>query len=151
MPGEKDGRSAIPPQAKQVDHHRLTHGDDVPDPYEWMRDKQSPDLQAFVAAQNAFCERRMAPLATLRRTLFDELKSRIQETDMSVPTRMDGYWYFARTREGRQYGVQCRLPVRDADNWDPPQVDAHDEPGSMPGEEIVFDANAEAEGYGFFR
>ena len=59
----------------------------------------------------------MAGLAGLRGTLFDELKAHVQETDMSVPVRMDGYWYFARTREGSQYAVQCRVPVRGEDDW----------------------------------
>jgi oligopeptidase B len=102
----------------------------------------------------------MEPLASLRTTLFDELKSRVQETDMSVPTRMDGYWYFGRTVEGKQYGLQCRIPVarnadgsevNDATSWDPPTVDAASAPGSLPGEEVFFDTNREAEGHDFFR
>lgn len=64
-------------------------------------------MQDYVAAQNRYCEQRMEPLKTLRSTLFDELKSHVQENDMSVPTRMDGYWYFVRTQEGQQYAVQA--------------------------------------------
>ena len=51
----------------------------------------------------------------------------------------------------KQYGVQCRIPVRDADDWDPPVVDPQGAPGSMPGEQVVFDANKESEGHDFFR
>lgn len=139
------------PVAKQVPFEREHHGDAFVDPYEWMRDKQSPEVQEYVAAQNRLCENRNKPLASLRNTLFDELKSHVQETDMSVPTRMDGYWYFTRTQQGKQYAVQCRMPIAGPDDWDPPQVDAVGEPGSMPGEQIVFDANAESEGHDFFR
>lgn len=148
-----DGRPATPrpPVAKRVPHARTFHGDTFIDPYEWMRDKDSPDVREYVAAQNAYCDTRMAPLAGLRRTLFDELKSRIQQTDMSVPARMNGYWYFARTLEGSQYGLQCRMPVRGEDDWDPPVVDASSKPGSLPGEQVIFDANREAEGHDFFR
>lgn len=83
--------------------------------------------------------------------MFEELKSHVEETDMSVPTRINDYWYFTRTQQGKQYGVQCRIPVRDADDWDPPVVDPQGAPGSMPGEQIVFDANKESEGHDFFR
>lgn len=139
------------PVAKRVPQERCFHGDVFVDQYEWLRDKDSADVRDYVTAQNAYCESRMAPLAGLRQTLFDELKSHVQETDMSVPTRMDGFWYFTRTQQGRQYAVQCRLPIRDENDWDPPAVDAMDEPGAMAGEQIVFDANREAEGHEFFR
>lgn len=151
LASDEVNRDAEPPQAILLDHHRVVHGDDVNDPYEWMRDKESPDLKAFVAAENAYCARRTTDLAGLRTTLFEELKARVQETDMSVPTRIDGFWYFTRTREGSQYAVQCRLPIRGEDDWDPPVVDEQGEPGSMPGEQIVFDANREAQGHDFFR
>ena len=139
------------PQAKRMPTRREHHGDVVIDPYEWLRDKDSQDVRDYVAAQNRLCERRTAPLAGLRATLFDELKSRVLQTDMSVPVRMDGYWYFARTREGLQYAVQCRIPVRGEDDWDPPRIDPSGAPGSIDGEQIVFDANREAEGHDFFR
>lgn len=139
-----------PPVAARRPHRRSVHGDVFDDLYEWMRDKDSPELRDYVAAENRYCEERTAHLAGLRRTLFDELKSHVQETDMSVPVRVDGYWYFSRTIEGRQYGVQCRVPVAGPDDWDPPRV-APGNPGSMPGEEVVFDANHEAVGHDFFR
>lgn len=97
------------PIAKRVPKERVFHGDTFIDEYEWLRDKESHDVQDYVAAQNRYCEQRMEPLKTLRSTLFDELKSHVQENDMSVPTRMDGYWYFVRTQEGQQYAVQCRV------------------------------------------
>lgn len=136
------------PKAKQVPKKREFHGDVFVDNYEWMREKTSQDVQDYVAAQNTYCESRTAHLASLRATLFDELKNHIEETDMSVPTRMNGYWYFARTQEGKQYGMQCRVPVVDENDWTPPTV-SQSEP--LDGEEVVFDANVEAEGHDFFR
>lgn len=68
-------------------------------------------MRSYVAAENQYCERRMAHLADFRHTLFEELKSHVEETDMSVPTRVNDYWYFTRTQQGKQYGVQCRIPV----------------------------------------
>ena len=144
---EQDGFGAIP-RAKRVPKERVFHGDTFIDQYEWLRDKQSQDVRDYVAAQNRYCEQRMAPLKSLRKTLFEEFKSHVQETDMSVPTRMDGYWYFTRTMQGRQYATQCRVPIRGADDWDPPTVEAG---VPLDGEQVVFDTNVEAEGHDFFR
>ena len=93
----------------------------------------------------------MASLHGLRETLFKEFTSHVEQTDMSVPVRVNGYWYFSRTREGSQYAVSCRIAVRGQDDWDPPQVDPQAEPGSMPGEQVYFDANRESQGHDFFR
>ena len=130
-----------PPEAKQVPSVRTFHGDTFTDPYEWMRDKDSADLKSYVAAENAYTSARTAGLANLRKTLFDEFRSHVQETDMSVPTRLDGYWYYARTQEGKQYGVQCRMPIRGEDDWTPPEINATDAPGVIPGEQVILDAN----------
>ena len=108
----------MPPYAKREPKRREFHGDVFEDDYEWMRDKDSDDVRSYVAAENQYCERRMAHLADFRHTLFEELKSHVEETDMSVPTRVNDYWYFTRTQQGKQYGVQCRIPVRDADDWE---------------------------------
>lgn len=135
------------PQPQHIPHERTFHGDTFVDPFEWMRDKASQEVQDFVAQENAYTDARMAPLKNLRETLFDEFKSHVKETDMSVPTRVDGYWYYGRTFEGKQYGVQCRIPVTDSADWTPPHVG--EEP--LDGEQIVFDANEEAQGHDFFR
>ena len=140
-----------PPEAKQVPSVRTFHGDTFTDPYEWMRDKDSADLKSYVAAENAYTSARTAGLANPRKTLFDEFRSHVQETDMSVPTRLDGYWYYARTQEGKQYGVQCRMPIRGEDDWTPPEINANDAPGVIPGEQVILDANTEAEGHDFFQ
>ena len=140
-----------PPEAKQVPSVRTFHGDTFTDPYEWMRDKDSADLKSYVAAENAYTSARTAGLANLRKTLFDEFRSHVQETDMSVPTRLDGYWYYARTQEGKQYGVPCRMPIRGEDDWTPPEINANDAPGVIPGEQVILDANTEAEGHDFFQ
>ncbi len=141
----------VPPKAPVRPKVRVHHGDAFSDPYEWMRDVDDQAVADYVRAENDYCLKRTAHLAGLRTTLYDEIRSHVQETDMSVPMRMDGYWYVARTVEGRDYAVQCRVPVKSADDWDPPVIDPCSKPGSFPGEEIIFDANAEAKGHDFFR
>ena len=144
----ENGVDAGAPAAKRVPQERMLHGDTFVDDYGWLRDKDSAEVREYVAAQNRYCAMRMEPLKTLRTTLFEEFKSHVQETDMSVPTRMDGYWYFTRTKQGEQYGVQCRLPIRGDDDWDPPHIEAG---VPIDGEQIVFDTNVEAKGHDFFR
>ncbi|WP_278313578.1 S9 family peptidase [Lolliginicoccus levis] len=137
----------VPPRAKQVPHHREHHGDVVVDNYEWLRDKSDPEVIGYLEAENAYTEGRTAHLAGLREKIFTEIKNRTQETDMSVPVRRGPWWYYSRTVEGQQYGLSCRCPVADDTDWTPPAVEAG---ADMPGEQVLLDANKEAEGHEFF-
>ncbi len=136
------------PVAPKIPTARTFHGDTFVDDYEWLRDTSSPRTKAFVAAQNRIAQERLGRLKPLSDRLFEEMSSRIRQTDMSVPVRMDGWWYFARTVEGQQYGVQCRVSVADKNDWTPPRVTG--DPGSMHGEQIYMDANEESRGHDFF-
>ncbi|MFI6215687.1 S9 family peptidase [Nocardia brasiliensis] len=139
------------PIAKTVPTERVHHGDVFVDEYEWLRDKENPEVISYLEAENAYTEAQTAHLAGLRDSIFDEIKSRTQETDLSVPTRMGDYWYYSRSFEGKQYGVHCRCPIAaDAegiDAWTPPQLEAGTE---VPGEQILLDSNVLAEGHDFF-
>lgn len=139
------------PQAPKMPSTRTAGGGSFVDNYAWMSDKTAPATQSFVSAENAYCAQVMKPLQSTQHELFDELKARTQETDMSVPLRSHGYWYFVRTREGQQYAVQCRIPIANSDDWDAPNIDDNAEPGSLAGEEVVFDGNIESKGHDFFR
>ena len=136
-----------PPVAKRVETRREHHGDVFVDPYEWLRNKESPEVIAYLEAENEFVDRKTAHLEPLRQRIFDEIKARTKETDLSVPTRRGEWWYYARTFEGKQYRVQCRCPVNNPDDWDPPTLDENTE---VPGEQVLLDSNVEAEGHDFF-
>ncbi|WP_374461206.1 S9 family peptidase [Microbacterium sp.] len=134
------------PIAARRSTFRTHHGDTVDDPYEWLRAKDSPEVIAHLEDENAHTEAETAHLATLRETLFQEIKGRVQETDLSVPTRRGDWWYYSRTEEGAQYGIHCRAAVVEGD-WTPPRL----EPGvPVPGEVVLLDGNVEAEGHEFF-
>lgn len=139
------------PIAKTVPTERVHHGDVFVDEYEWLRDKDDPEVVAYLEAENAYTEARTAHLAELREKIFTEIKSRTQETDLSVPTRMGEYWYYSRSFEGKQYGVHCRCPIDAAaagiDAWTPPVLEADSE---IPGEQVLLDSNELAEGHEFF-
>ncbi|MGL4305379.1 MAG: oligopeptidase B, partial [Mycobacteriaceae bacterium] len=135
------------PIAKKVPHVRLHHGDSFTDNYEWLRDKENPEVIAYLEAENAYTETFTDPLKSLREDIFEEIKARTQETDLSVPTRRGQWWYYSRSFEGKQYGVHCRCPIADKEDWTPPEltVDA-----IIPGEQVLLDSNSEAQGYDFF-
>lgn len=134
------------PVAKKVPHERTHHGHTFVDDYEWMREKESPEVIAHLEAENAWTEAQTAELAPLREAIFTEIRTRIKETDMSVPSRRGGYWYFTRTQAGLDYGIHVRVPVTDEADWTPPEVG--EDP--LPGEEVVFDSNEAARGTDFF-
>ncbi|BBY86632.1 S9 family peptidase [Mycolicibacterium tokaiense] len=136
-----------PPVAKRVDTRREFHGDVFTDPYEWLRAKDDPEVIGHLEAENAYADSITADQEPLRQKIFDEIKARTKETDLSVPTRRGDYWYYGRSFEGKQYGVHCRCPVRGADDWTPPELD---ENTAVPGELVLLDENIEAEGHDFF-
>ncbi|WP_138417821.1 S9 family peptidase [Sinomonas gamaensis] len=141
------------PTAKKVPSRREHHGDVFEDPYEWLRDKEDPEVVAHLEAENAYTEEVTADQQPLRDAIFDEIKRRTQETDLSVPSRLDDWWYYSRTIEGKQYPVYCRVAASEGgsfagvDSWTPPDV----VPGvPVPGEQVLLDGNAEAKGKPFF-
>ncbi len=135
------------PHAAKRPKSRSHHGDEFVDHYEWLRDRDSEDTIAYLEAENAWAEACTADLAGLREQIFNEIKDRTLETDMSVPMRHDRWWYYSRTVEGSQYSLRCRVPLTDPDDWEPPVIEADSYP---PNEEILLDSNAEAEGFDFF-
>ena len=135
------------PTPKREDTHRIHHDDVFIDPYEWMRDKSDPEVIAHLEAENAHVEAETAHLEPLRQQIFDEIKARTKETDLSVPTRRGDWWYYGRSFEGKQYGVHCRCPISSPDDWTPPVLDEHTD---IRGEQILLDENDEADGHDFF-
>lgn len=136
-----------PPVAPARPTARSHHGDDIADPYEWLRNKDDPEVIAHLEAENAYTETRTAHLEGLRRRIFDEIKGRTLETDLSVPTRRGQWWYYGRTVEGRQYGIHCRAPLASPDDWTPPELSPDD---PVEGEQVLLDGNVEADGHEFF-
>ena len=139
-----------PPVAPKKPTERSHHGDTVIDDYEWLRDKEDPAVIAHLAEENAYTNARTEHLAVLREQIFDEIKTRTRETDLSVPVREGDWWYYTRTVEGKQYGIHCRAPIAGADDWEPPALDEHAQQHGLPGEQVLLDDNAEAGGHEFY-
>ncbi len=121
-----------PPVADKRPHITVTHGDTLRDDYYWLREKTGPDVVRYLEAENAYCDAVMAPTLGFQDALYREMLARIQETDVGVPYRVGGYYYYTRTEEGKQYAIYCRKPG----NLDAP-------------EEVTLDVNAMAAGHDF--
>ncbi|MFF2388677.1 S9 family peptidase [Agromyces sp. NPDC058104] len=137
-----------PPVPKKRPTEREHHGDVVVDDYEWLRDKDDPEVLAHLHEENAFTKARTEHLAILQEQIFEEIKHRTKETDLSVPAREGDWWYYSRTVEGQQYGIHCRVPAAGPDDWEPPVTAESGAP--LPGEQILLDDNVEAEGHEFY-
>lgn len=131
------GRNAKPPVAAKK-------GDADGDPYAWLRDPNwqqvirdpsvlDPEIRAYLEAENAYSDAALAPLADLRNSLKKEMRARIKEDDLTVPLPVDAYRYYVRYTQGGQHPIFCRTK------------------GDEGAEQVLFDADAEAEGQAFFK
>ena len=127
----------LPPVARIAHKETPLHGVVLVDDYAWLRDKQNPEVTAYLEAENAYAEAVMAPLTGLRDELYQEMLSHVKQTDVSVPYQNGNWWYYTRTEEGRQYPIHCRTHGSPNATEDTP-------------EQIVLDGNLLAEGQAFF-
>ncbi len=125
-----------PPAAAQKPHVVPSPFGAREDPWYWLRDDQrkDPQMLAYLAAENAWHAKVMAPLAPLQQKLYDEIVGRLKQDDASVPVRHRGYWYYTRYETGQQYPIHARRKGST----------------SAP-EEILIDGNARAAGHGFYQ
>ena len=103
-------------------------GEQRTDNYFWLKDKTDPRVISYLEAENAYCDTVLKSTLPLQQTLFAEMKGRIKETDETVPQLNNGYYYYSRTEEGKQYRIYCRKQ------------------GNLSAtEEVIFDVNKMAE------
>ncbi len=122
---------ASPPVAVRRPHRHEKHGDVRVDDYYWLRERDNPEVRAYLEAENAHVREVMAGTADFEERLFAEIKGRIRQTDMSVPFREGAYRYYHRYEDGKDYAIHCRRRIGDPD------------------EEAILDVNEVAEGNAF--
>src|SRR5271154_1047487 len=99
----------IAPPVARIEHTETTlHNHTLVDDYAWLREKTSPEVTAYLEAENAYTDAVMKPTEALRKTLYDQMLSHIKETDESVPFRDGGCFYYSRTEQALQYPIYCR-------------------------------------------
>ncbi|MBM3814594.1 MAG: S9 family peptidase [Acidimicrobiia bacterium] len=97
-----------PPTAKKLPKTDTLHGETRVDNYRWLRERNNPDVKAHLEAENAYAQKLLAHTKPFQEALYKEMLGRIKQTDLSVPYRKGGYWYYSRTEEGKQYQILCR-------------------------------------------
>lgn len=126
------------PVAEKKEHWRDLHGDRVLDNYYWLYDYfgKGPDSTKvidYLNAENAYLDTMMSDTKAFQEQLFAEMKARIKEKDESVPVFRNGYFYYTRTEDGKQYYKYCRKK------------------GSLDApEEVLLDVDQMAEGHSYF-
>jgi oligopeptidase B len=98
----------LPPVAAKHPHVSQVHGRTLSDDYHWLREKESPEVRAYLNAENAYTRAMMKPSEALQKKLYREMLGRIKETDTEVPYKDGDFYYYSRTRQGRQYRIYCR-------------------------------------------
>jgi oligopeptidase B len=131
--------TATPPVAAKTAWQETRHGEVVTDDYRWLQKKENPDVIAHLNAENAYTEAMTADIKPLSEKLFAEIKGRMQEVDLSVPTRRGAYYYYTRMEAGKQYPINCRR-----------RADANLAYDDKAPEEILLNQNELAEGQKFF-
>ncbi|MGI9089781.1 MAG: S9 family peptidase [Gemmatimonadaceae bacterium] len=130
--GAQSQDSAKPPVAARRPHVTHIHGYTRSDDYFWLRDRGDPAVTTYLESENGYTTADMRPTEALQKTLYDEMLGRIKQTDVSAPYRADGYLYYTRTEQGKQYPIYARKKA-----------------GSDV-EQITLDQNELAKGHSFF-
>jgi oligopeptidase B len=122
-----------PPRAPLIPHRLEQHGQVRFDDYYWLNDRSNPEVQAYLQKENNYATAMRRQTADLERTLFEEIKGRIKQADLSVPFKQGDYVYYIRYEEGKEYALYCRKK------------------GSLTSpEEIMLDGNELAQGHEYF-
>ena len=122
-----------PPVPEKLTKEFTLHGDKRVDEYYWLNERTNPKVLDYLKAENAYLDTMMASTRDFQQQLFEEMKGRIKENDESLPYKDNGYFYYTRFQEGKQYPVFVRKK----------------ESLSAP-EEILLDQNVLAEGFKYY-
>lgn len=125
------------PIAKRIPHPHSLHGDVRPDDYYWLRERSNPEVIQYLEAENRYLEEVTEPLRPFQERLYQDMLSRIQQSDEEVPAQYGPYFYYSRTVEGQQYRIHGRK--RAAARAELPAAK----------EEVILDLNRLADGKGF--
>ena len=122
------------PVAAKKPKELTMHGHTRIDNYYWLRERESPEVIAYLEEENAYRESVMKGTEQIQKELFHEIVGRIKQDDESVPYMVNGYFYYTRYEEGKEYPIYCRKKESlDAD------------------EEILANVNEMAEGYSYYQ
>ncbi len=135
LPGMTAPQNGEPPHAAKKPHKVSSPNGEREDPYYWLRDdeRKDPEVLGYLAEENAWRDKVMAPQQAVEEALFAELIGRLTPNDTSVPYLERGYWYYRRLEEGKEHPIYCRKK------------------GDLQAvEEVLLDANDNSRGHAFY-
>lgn len=97
-----------PPKARRIPHPHRLHGDERPDDYYWLKDRDNPEVIRYLEEENRYYEQVMRPLEPLSDILYREMVDRVPESESDPPARDGEYYYYSRMEKGLQYPVFAR-------------------------------------------
>jgi oligopeptidase B len=124
---------AVPPKAPEKRHKTVIAGQVGDDPLFWLREKKNPEVIKYLEAENRYTEGALKHTEALQEELYQEMRGRIKEEDLSVPQKVDDYYYYTRMETGKEYPIHCRKKG---------SLDAN--------EEVILNENELAKGQKFF-
>lgn len=132
-PAGDEAAGLRPPKAEIVPKQLTIHGHTRVDNYYWLNERDNPKVVDYLKAENEYALAVMKPVEALQDKLYNEILGRIKQTDLSVPYRSEGYYYYTRYEEGKDYPVYCRKK------------------GSLDAaEEVLLNVNEMAQGHGYY-
>ena len=118
-----------PPVAQKRPHRLELRGDVRIDDYYWLRSRDDPEVVGYLEAENEYLDERLGHTRQLQARLFEEIKGRIKQTDMSVPYRDGTHRYYWRYEDSKEYRIYCRQRVNECE------------------EQVILDVNTVAAGH----
>jgi oligopeptidase B len=132
-------QNMTPPIAKKEPKILKIHGYEITDNYAWIRSgkdekgKVRPEVEDYLTAENKYTESIMGDTKDFQADLYKEMLGKIKQTDLSLPTKIGNFWYYAKTEEGKQYPIYCRSTKEDKSD-----------------EQVTLDQNEMAKGFKYF-
>ncbi len=123
-----------PPVAEKIKKELTIHGDTRIDNYYWLNKRDNPKVIDYLKAENEYTKERLKHTEKFQEKLFNEIVGRIKQTDESVPYKNNGYYYYTRYEEGKEYPIYCRKKEN---------LEAN--------EEILINVNEMAKGYSYYQ
>lgn len=130
---DKTNNEMKAPIAKKIPKELTLHNHTRIDNYFWLNDRENPEVIAYLEAENAYTKEQLKNTETLQKELFDEITGKIVKDDASVPYKSNGYWYYARYEDGKEYPIYCRKK----DSLENKEI-------------IILDVNELAEGHAYY-
>ena len=130
---DTNDKNVTPPEAEKIPVELINHGDTRIDNYYWMKERDNPKVKSYLEQENGYLNKIMVHTEALQQELYDELTGRLKQDDESAPYTQNGYYYYTRYEESKEYPIYCRK-----------KGDLEAE------EEIMLNVNEMAEGYDYF-